>query len=75
VILIAVGFCEVELYVFGPFQLQLVAPVAAPVKDSVEPMQTGLGVAEADTAVGVVPNVTFAVTPLDVPQPLVAVSV
>jgi hypothetical protein len=52
VIVKAVGFCAIELYAFGPLQAQLVAPVAVPVKVSVLPKQTGLGLAVAVTAVG-----------------------
>jgi hypothetical protein len=71
----AVGFCTVELYAFGPLQLQLVAPVAAPVRVSVEPIQTGLGVADAVTAVGDEFTVTLAVVAVVVPQLLTALNV
>ena len=74
-ILSAAGFCTVELYVFGPLQLQLVAPVAAPVNVNVEPVHTGFGVADAVTAAGVEFTVTLAVVAVVVPQLLTALKV
>ena len=52
VILGMVGFCDVEVKLFGPVQLQAVAPVALPVNVKVLPAQIGVGLAEAVTAVG-----------------------
>jgi hypothetical protein len=52
VIFVIVGLCNVEVNEFGPVQLQLVAPVAPPVKVNVLPAQIGFGEAEAVTAVG-----------------------
>ena len=46
-ILDMVGFCEEELYPFGPLQLYAVAPVALELKFSDCPWQIGLGEAEA----------------------------
>ena len=48
-----VGFCNVEVNPFGPDQLQLVAPVAAPVKVNSEFSQIGFGEAEAETPEGI----------------------
>lgn len=47
-----VGLCAEEVKELGPVQLQLVAPVAPPVKVNVLPSQMGLGAAEAVTADG-----------------------
>jgi hypothetical protein len=71
----AAGFCAVELYAFGPLQFQVVAPVAAPARVSVEPLQTGLGVADAVTAVGDELTVTLAVVAVVVPQLFTALNV
>ena len=60
----------------GPVQLQLVAPVAPPVKVKVAPAQIGLGLADAVTPVGTVFTVTEAVfTAVAEPQELLAVNV
>ena len=68
------GLCEVELKLLGPVQTQLVAPVAAPVKESVLPAQIGFGLAAAVTAVGMVFTTTEAVlTAVAGPQELLAV--
>jgi hypothetical protein len=48
------GFCEVEVKLLGPDQLQDVAPVAPPVSVNVFPAQRGFGLAEAVTDVGTV---------------------
>jgi hypothetical protein len=50
----AEGFCRVDVKLLGPAHAKVppAAPVAAPVRVSVEPLHTGLGVAVMDTAVG-----------------------
>ena len=71
-----VGLCDEEEKLFGPVQLQLVAPVAPPVNVNVLPAQIGFGLADAVTPVGTVLTVTEAVfTGAAEPQELLAVSV
>ena len=71
-----VGLCDEEEKLFGPVQLQLVAPVAPPVNVNVLPAQIGFGLADAVTPVGTVFTVTEAVfTGVAEPQELLAVKV
>ena len=60
---------------FGPDQLQLVAPVAAPVKLNVLPAQIGFGLALALAAAGTVFTVTVVLAVAVHPLPLVTVKV
>ena len=48
------GFCKADVNPFGPVQLQVVAPVAVPVKFKVALSHTGLVVAPAAARVGAV---------------------
>ena len=56
----------------GPVQLQLVAPVAAPVKVKVAPAQIGLGLADALTPVGIVFTIIDKVLAVLLPHAFVA---
>ena len=69
-----VGLCNDEEKLFGPVQLQLVAPVAPPVKVNVLPSQIGFGLADTVTAVGMGVNVIAKVCAALVPQLLLAVT-
>ena len=69
-----VGLCNAEEKAFGPVQLQVVAPVAPPVKVSVAPAQIGFGLADAVTPVGTVVSVIATQLAVLVPQVLVAVT-
>jgi hypothetical protein len=74
-ILISTGFC-VELKPFGPFQLQLVALVAVPVKVRTLPKHGAVDDSDALAEVGA-PEliVTGAVIAVVLPQPLMALKV
>ena len=76
VILVIVGFCDEEVKLFGPVQLQEVASVALPVKDKSLPSHIGFGSAKTVTAVGIVFTVTDVVfTAVAAPQVLLAIKV
>ena len=66
------GLCWVLVKLLGPDHDHEVAPVAAPVRVSVEPEHTGFGDAVALTDVGVVFTVTTAVVAVTVPHELIA---
>ena len=74
VMLAMVGLCDAEEKALGPDQLQLVAPVAPPVKVSVAPTQIGFGPADAVTTVGTVVSVIATHFAALVPQVLLAVT-
>jgi hypothetical protein len=64
------GFCKADEKLLGPLQLQLVAPVALPVRFRALPAQTG-ELEPAETAEGTSPTTTVTVLVV-VPQALVA---
>ena len=74
VILLITGFCRDDVNPSGPVQSQLSAPVADDVNVSVASSQTGLGLAEAITEVGIpfifIPGETNAVFPGPTPPSL-----
>ena len=65
-----VGLCNEEEKLLGPVQLQLVAPVAPPVKVNVLPSQIGFGAADAVTPVGRIVVVSVKVVEEEFPQRL-----
>jgi len=70
-----VGLCNEEEKLLGPVQLQLVAPVAPPVKVNVLPSQTGFGAANAVTPEGRLDKVIASVCAALAPQLLPAETV